>query len=92
MAGYPIVTVPLGFFPNDTKVTPGSAGPNTVYPAPGAPFGLAFLGTAYSEPSLISFAYAYEQKTHTRIKRRAYAAAVPRTQLKDVIPNPGLAH
>ncbi|QRW09892.1 amidase [Ceratobasidium sp. AG-Ba] len=85
IAGYPIVTVPLGFFPNSTKVTPGSAGPNTVYPAPGAPFGLAFLGTAYSEPSSIGFAYAYEQKTHTRLERRAYAAAIPRTQLKDVV-------
>ncbi|KAG8706542.1 hypothetical protein FRC09_002355 [Ceratobasidium sp. 395] len=84
-AGYPIVTVPLGFFPNDTKATPISAGSNTVYPAPGAPFGLAFLGTAYSEPSLIGFAYAYEQKTRTRLERRAYAAAIPKTQLKDVI-------
>ncbi|KAG8774755.1 hypothetical protein FRC12_001844 [Ceratobasidium sp. 428] len=84
-AGYPIVTVPLGFFPNDTKATPIGAGSNTVYPAPGAPFGLAFLGTAYSEPSLIGFAYAYEQKTRTRLERRAYAAATPKTQLKDVI-------
>ncbi|KAG9124190.1 hypothetical protein FRC07_012490 [Ceratobasidium sp. 392] len=47
IAGYPIVTVPLGFFPNSTIVTPRSAGPNTVFPAPGVPFGLAFLGTAY---------------------------------------------
>ena len=51
----------------------------------GAPFGLSFLGTAYSEPSLIGFAYAYEQKTHTRFQRRAYKEAIPRTQLVDVV-------
>jgi Asp-tRNA(Asn)/Glu-tRNA(Gln) amidotransferase A subunit family amidase len=38
----------------------------TVYPAPGVPFGLSFLGTAFSEFKLISYAFAYEQKTMTR--------------------------
>ncbi|CAE6462841.1 unnamed protein product [Rhizoctonia solani] len=83
IAGYPIVTVPLGFHPDD--ITPEPAGPHTVFPAPGIPFGLAFLGTAYSEPSLIGFAYAYEQQTHTRLGRRAYPSAVPRTQLEHVV-------
>ncbi|CAE6478195.1 unnamed protein product [Rhizoctonia solani] len=81
IAGYPIVTVPLGFHPNDTPV--GRAGPNTVFPAPGIPFGLSFLGTAYSEPALIGFAYAYEQRTHTRLKRLAYKEAIPKTQIQD---------
>ncbi|KAI6015247.1 amidase signature domain-containing protein [Pisolithus orientalis] len=81
--GYPIVTVPLGFYPDN--VTIGSAGPNTIYPAPGVPIGLSFLGTAWSEYSLIGFAYAYEQKTMTRLQRKAYAAAIPQTQLADVI-------
>jgi amidase len=83
IAGYPIVTVPLGFYPEN--VTIGSAGPETVYPAPGVPIGLSFLGTAWSEYSLVSFAYAYEQKTQTRLQRKAYAAAIPTTQLVDVI-------
>ncbi|KAF8889183.1 amidase signature enzyme [Gymnopilus junonius] len=74
LAGYPIVTVPLGFYPDN--VTIGSAGPLTVYPAP---------GTAFSEFDLISFAFAYEQKTQTRLARRAFPAAVPKTQLRDVI-------
>ncbi|CAE6442977.1 unnamed protein product [Rhizoctonia solani] len=85
IAGYPLITVPLGFHPDNTTVVPSSAGPNTVFPAPGVPFGLSFIGTAYSEPSLIGFAYAYEQRTHTRLKRRAYTEAIPTTQLKDVI-------
>ncbi|KAJ3996458.1 amidase signature enzyme [Lentinula boryana] len=83
IAGYPIVTVPLGFFPSN--VTIGSAGPETVYPAPGVPFGLSFLGTAFSEFDLIGFGFAYEQKTKTRLERKAFPAAIPKTQLKDVM-------
>jgi amidase len=75
--------VPLGFYPDN--VTIGSAGPETVYPAPGVPFGLSFLGTAFSEFDLVGLAYAYEQKTKTRLSRKAFAAAIPKTQLKDVM-------
>ncbi|QRV99696.1 amidase [Ceratobasidium sp. AG-Ba] len=82
LAGYPMVTVPLGFLPDDTPITPN---PQLLFPAPGVPFGVAFIGRAYSEPDLIGFAYAYEQHTHTRLKRRAYTQAVPHTQIKDVI-------
>ncbi|KAF8188069.1 amidase signature enzyme [Pholiota molesta] len=83
IAGYPIVTVPLGFYP--ANVTIGSAGPLTVYPAPGVPIGLSFLGTAFSEFDLIGFAFAYEQKTQTRLARRAFPAAIPKTQLRDIV-------
>ncbi|KAL0959934.1 hypothetical protein HGRIS_011597 [Hohenbuehelia grisea] len=83
IAGYPIITVPLGFYPDN--VTIGSAGPLTVYPAPGVPFGLSFLGTAFSDFDLIGFGFAYEQKTKTRLARKAFPAAIPKTQLKDVI-------
>ncbi|CAE6389210.1 unnamed protein product [Rhizoctonia solani] len=86
MAGYPTVTVPLGFHPNDTKPFPETQAPHQVlYPAPGMPFGLSFIGTAYTEPSLIGFAYAYEQYTRTRLKRRAYKEAVPTIQFDDII-------
>ncbi|PFH51875.1 hypothetical protein AMATHDRAFT_190451 [Amanita thiersii Skay4041] len=83
IAGYPIVTVPLGFYPDN--VTIQSAGPMTVYPAPGVPFGLSFLGTAFSEFELVGIAYVYEQKTLTRLARKAFAAAIPTTQLSDVV-------
>ncbi|RDB28170.1 hypothetical protein Hypma_001534 [Hypsizygus marmoreus] len=83
IAGYPIVTVPLGFFSDDVPIKP--AGPQTVYPAPGVPFGLSFLGTAFSEFDLIGFGYAYEQKTQTRLARKAFSAAIPKTQLVDVV-------
>lgn len=77
------LTVPLGFYPDN--VTIGTAGPNTVYPAPGVPIGLSFLGTAWSEYELIGFGYAYERRTQTRLQRLAYAAAIPTTQLGDVM-------
>ncbi|KAF9553773.1 amidase signature enzyme [Agrocybe pediades] len=83
IAGYPIVTVPLGFYPDN--VTIQSAGPLTVYPAPGVPFGLSFFGTAFSEFDLVGFAFAYEQKTQTRLARKAMADAIPKTQLKDIV-------
>lgn len=57
----------------------------TVYPAPGVPFGLTFIGSAFSESELIGFGYAYEQQTQTRLSRKAFTAAIPTTQLKDVI-------
>ncbi|KAI5118128.1 hypothetical protein M0805_008035 [Coniferiporia weirii] len=78
-----VPAVPLGFYPDN--VTIGSAGPLTVYPAPGVPLGLSFLGTAFSEFDLIGFAFAYEQKTKTRLVRLAFPAAIPKTQLIDIV-------
>ncbi|KAF8878098.1 hypothetical protein BD779DRAFT_1677014 [Infundibulicybe gibba] len=83
IAGYPIITVPLGFYPDN--ITIGRAGPETVWPVPGGPIGLSFFGTAFSESDLIGFGYAYEQKTKTRLERKAFAAAIPKTQLKDIV-------
>ncbi|KAL5638925.1 hypothetical protein ACGC1H_003328 [Rhizoctonia solani] len=86
IAGYPMVTVPLGFHPEATKPFPETQLPHQVlYPTPGMPFGLSFVGTAYTEPSLVGFAYAYEQDTHTRFERRAYKEAVPTVQLRNVV-------
>ncbi|KAI0077607.1 amidase signature enzyme [Panus rudis PR-1116 ss-1] len=83
IAGYPIITVPLSFYPNN--VTIQLAGPETVYPAPGVPFGLSFLGTAFSEFELVGLAFAYEQKTKTRLARKAFEEAIPKTQLADIV-------
>ncbi|KAF8994508.1 hypothetical protein BDQ17DRAFT_1431033 [Cyathus striatus] len=45
IVGYLIITVPLGFYPKNTTI--GTSEPVTVYPTPGVPFGLPFLGTVY---------------------------------------------
>ncbi|KAF3920449.1 hypothetical protein ABW20_dc0105159 [Dactylellina cionopaga] len=66
IAGYPVVTVPMGFYPPNTPVTRNSRG--LVSNAPGQPFGLAFLGRRFDEQKLLNFAFAYEQKTHVRDK------------------------
>ncbi|KAG6826227.1 hypothetical protein H0H92_000637, partial [Tricholoma furcatifolium] len=74
LAGYPIVTVPLGLFSD--YVTPIPEGPLTFYPAPGVPFYLSFWGTAYSDFDLAGFVNAYEQRTKTRLARKAYTTAI----------------
>jgi amidase len=53
-AGYPSITVPGGFVPP----TPPIAQP--------FPSGVTFTGPAFSEPTLIGLAYAFEQATHHR--------------------------
>ncbi|HLG56792.1 MAG TPA: amidase family protein [Vicinamibacterales bacterium] len=61
-AGYPTVIVPFGTVPN----APMPAGFN----ARPSPFGVAFTGTACSEPRLIEIAYAFEQATKRRVPPR----------------------
>jgi len=82
LAGYPIVTVPLGFMPDDIVATPANP---VILNAPGLPFGISITGTAFSEFKLLSYAYAYEQATKIRLKRRAFPEAIPKTQLKSVV-------
>ncbi|GBE83352.1 Putative amidase [Sparassis crispa] len=82
IAAYPVITVPLGFQPHDVLLS--DAKPTRAI-GPNMPFGISFLGTAYSEFSLIKYAYAYEQATKTRLKQLAYSEAIPKTQLGDVI-------
>jgi amidase len=76
--------VPLGFQPDTVEASPDPPAPLHTS-GPGFPFGISFIGTAYSEFNLIGFAYAFEQATHARLKRRAYAEAIPVTQIKDVL-------
>ena len=59
VAGYPHITVPMGFFR-------------------GLPIGLSFFGRAWSEPTLVRIAYAFEQATQHR-KPPAFA---PTAELK----------
>ncbi len=77
-----ICAVPLGFLPETTPLSPATPIRST---GPNQPFGLSFVGTAFSEFDLISYAYAYEQATLIRLKVRAYLAAIPKTQLADVV-------
>ncbi|EPT03273.1 hypothetical protein FOMPIDRAFT_1116650 [Fomitopsis schrenkii] len=82
VAGYPVISVPLGFQPQDVPLE--EAAPTRVS-GPNMPFGISFVGTAYSEFQLIQYAYAYEQATQHRLGKKAYPEAIPKTQLADVI-------
>lgn len=66
--GYPTIIVPFGTVPN-APTPPFPPG----FDARPAPFGVAFTGTACSEPRLIELAYAFEQAT----KRRVPPPAIP---------------
>lgn len=63
VAGYPSITVPIGLrtVPPTTNAT-GTAIPGSIQAA-----GMLFFGRPWSEPSLIKYAYAFEQKTKGRV-------------------------
>lgn len=75
IAGLPIITVPLGFYPAGTKSAMNLKG-TLVSIAPGVPFGLAFIGRKWSEETLISLAYAFEQRTQVRRKRKPLVSPI----------------
>ncbi len=60
--GYPTVIVPFATIPNGNP----TQFPEGFNPRP-VPFGVAFTGTACSEPKLIALAYAFEQATKRRV-------------------------
>lgn len=80
--GAPIVTVPLGRYPENTTVLPNRFG-NLNDTAPNKPFGLAFLGEHFSEERLIGLAYAFEQRTLVRNTIQPWMAPV--TELADIV-------
>ncbi|KAK3178226.1 hypothetical protein OEA41_000359 [Lepraria neglecta] len=82
LVGTPVVTVPLGFYPANEAVVRNMRG-TLVETGPNIPFGISFLGPAWSEATLIGFAYAFEQRTMVRNKVQPYI--VPSTELKDVV-------
>lgn len=71
IAGLPVITVPLGFYPAETALVKNPKG-TTVSVAPNMPFGIAFIGRKWSEETLIALAYAFEQRTMARQKMRPY--------------------
>ena len=53
--------------------------------APNIPFGIAFIGRRWSEETLISLAYAFEQRTMIRKKGKPYI--IPTFELGDCQTN-----
>ncbi|KAL8717261.1 MAG: hypothetical protein Q9225_005481 [Loekoesia sp. 1 TL-2023] len=82
LVGTPVVTVPMGFYPANTTVVRNRRG-TLVETAPNIPFGLSFIGPAWSEASLIGYAYAFEQRTNVRNQVQPYL--VPNVELAEVV-------
>ncbi|KAK3379024.1 glutamyl-tRNA amidotransferase subunit A [Lasiosphaeria ovina] len=65
--GLPVVTVPLGKYPETTAVRQDLREPDKLVDvAPEIPFGIMFTGAAHSEEMLLRVAYAFEQMTNVR--------------------------
>lgn len=82
LVGTPIVTVPLGAASDDTPVKKETYW-DVIETAPGIPFGISFLGSKWSEETLIGMAFAFEQRTLARDKQKRHI--VPHTDLADVL-------
>ena len=82
VVGSPAITVPLGSMPSGSPIVRNPRG-NLVQSAPGAPFGISFLGAKWSEETLIGIAYAFEQQTLHRQKIQHFIE--PHTELVDVL-------
>jgi amidase len=75
VAGYPSITVPVGI--RDIPAAPASGN----IPASTASkqlAGMLFMGTAWSEPTLIKFAYAFEQMTKRRVTPEFLPTMMPK--------------
>ncbi|KPQ32238.1 MAG: amidase [Phormidesmis priestleyi Ana] len=57
----------------------------------GLPVSLSFLGNAYSEPTLIGLAYAFEQATNVRMAPSLFPALAGEEIEYESIPEPGMA-
>jgi amidase len=78
LGGLPIINVPLGRHPDDTEIVKDRKG-HLVQIGPNTPFGISFMGRAWSEETLIGFAYAFEQRT--MVRRSIVPYIVPKTEL-----------
>jgi amidase len=78
-ASHPVGEHPKGAAPPSTSQICAIAGyPDVTVPMGqinGLPVNISFIGPAWSEPMLLSLAYAYEQASHKRVPPTAYKAA-----------------
>lgn len=82
LLGSPVVTVPLGKFPENTTVMQNRFG-NLNATGPNFPYGFSFMGARFDEYNLIGLAYAFEQRTQVRNTVLPYTE--PTTELVHVV-------
>jgi amidase len=85
--GAQIVTVPMGFYPGNTALTPNVPRGDLNALGPNLLIGLSFWGKRFSEEVLIGMGCAFEARTKFREKVRP--AVLPKTELRDVVARKG---
>lgn len=80
--GTPVVTVPMGFYPANFSLVATERG-DLNFIGPNLPFGLSFLGPAFSEELLVGLGYAFEQMT--MVREMVMPIVLPTTELEDVV-------
>ncbi|KAK0657888.1 amidase signature domain-containing protein [Cercophora newfieldiana] len=83
IGGNPVMTVPMGFYPEGTKVERDEHRGGLVSVAPGIPFSLYLYGKRHGESQLLQVAYAFEQLSGARKRAKPYL--LPKTDLKDIV-------
>ncbi|KAK3332679.1 glutamyl-tRNA amidotransferase subunit A [Cercophora scortea] len=81
--GFPVLGVPLGFFPEGTPVKLEDKKPNLVNEAPGIPYSLTFISKSFSDGVLLRVGYAFEQLSRVRADG-PLPFKPPTTELKDL--------
>ncbi|KAB5551134.1 amidase [Coniochaeta sp. 2T2.1] len=81
--GFPVIGVPLGFYPPGTKEQVDSGWPNLVKVSEGLPFSLTFITKSFPDGVLLKVAYAFEQLTDVR-HGGPTPFKLPTTELTDV--------
>ena len=81
IAGLPVITIPLGFFPSEIEVIWNVRG-DIMDIGPAISFGISFFGRKWSEATLIGLAHAYEQRT--TVARNRTLLIRPKTESRDI--------
>ncbi|KAH7127630.1 amidase signature domain-containing protein [Dactylonectria macrodidyma] len=84
IGGNPVITVPMGIYPDGTKVEYNETRGGLVLVAPGIRFSLFLYGRKHRDPRLLRVAHAFEQLSAARKRARPYK--LPESDLKDFIP------
>ncbi|KAI1737184.1 putative amidase [Xylaria scruposa] len=81
--GFPAMSIPLGSWPEGTPIKYDSRKPGLIRIAPGIPYCLTIISSAFSDGKILQVAYAFEKLAAVRIKR-PLPFNVPKTELGDI--------
>ncbi|KAI1281196.1 amidase signature enzyme [Xylaria sp. FL0933] len=80
--GFPVIGVPLGFYPENTAIELDDCEPHLVRIAPGIPYSITFITKAFSDGVLLRVAHAFEELSKVR-ENGPQPFKLPATQLSN---------